>query len=378
MNATARKFRFSAAVLFCTLAIAMLATLTACGGENEELPDNAMGKLLPIIEYSGLQYSPTPTTTTTPAYPAQQSFDFVGDNFTTNLHGFHLYVAAGSVTPTGLRLAMVNEGAYHIGHGTRFRIEEYIGGEWAQVPFLGGQFWTLPLLIKPPQSTTEENISWEHMHGELPSGIYRVVRNFSIFSWMDNRSEHAGESADVYAVFVVSDSPQATATRKVWMAQQSALAANALARFEGLDLEITEHSPRGLTFTLANNNPTYTYIINSIFVGWEDPFPYGGTSAGVEYIIFERYGLPNPAWDSSRNLRIAPGESITHEVYWYEEIGLLGESSWRQNPPNPYIFDLVMDIRLDVSAAYVEEHFRHRIPDVPTTHYRIRTLFDIY
>ena len=130
------------------------------------------------------------------------------DNFVaprSHWQGLRMYVAADSITSTGLRLSMVNESEIIFGHGTVFHIQHYSAGVWRQVPFINEAFWTWPILKVNSNSTVDENISWEHMHGQLPPGKYRVVRSFmernqSGTSWAQawNRGE-----ARLHAIFIV-------------------------------------------------------------------------------------------------------------------------------------------------------------------------------
>ncbi|MCL2674498.1 MAG: hypothetical protein FWE92_04120, partial [Defluviitaleaceae bacterium] len=265
--------------------------------------------------------------------------------------GLHMYVNPGSVTPTGLRLSMINSSEkLNFGHGVMFRIEQYSDAGWSEVPVTGNIAWILPLLHVAPSTTVDEDISWEHMYGELPPGQYRVVRSFieeelfnPIPAWQRDIPE-----AYIYAVFTVDEDWQAAHGR--WQSEQDELAAIAYARFEGLDLEILEYSPRGLSFTLTNNNSEYSYIIVGAFVGWEDIFPDGGFAGSVEYFIYSR-GFHGDSWPFGSGKRLQPGEYLSLAVDWYDEIGYLAPSMERYSP-NPYTFELIVDVMLDVDEEY--------------------------
>jgi len=302
--------------------------------------------------------------------------NLTSNNPHTDWQGLHLYVAPGSVTPTGLRLSMINDSELNFGHGIEFRIEQYSGGRWRQVPFINDFAWALPLFHISPHTAVDENISWVHMHGELPPGQYRIVRNFieNDFTNPTPMWERDIAEADLYAIFMVEQDWQSK--HELWQIEQYELAAVALARFEGLDLHLLEYSPRGLRFTLTNNNPNYRYHINSVFVGWEDTFPGGGFAGAMEYPIFSEWLPDNASWPFDNDKRLAPGESLSLEVDWYDEIGLLAPSVVRESL-NPYLFDLTVDVTLDASEEYIAEHFRHIIPEVPTVSYRIRASFDL-
>ena len=268
--------------------------------------------------------------------------------------GLRMYVEAGGVTPTGLRLSIINDSeALTFGHGVPFRIDQYQNGVWSPVPIDGDIAWIQPLLIVEPGFIRDEDISWQHMHGQLPPGQYRIVRNF-----IDLEHE-----AYLYALFTVEEDWQTA--HSAWQTQQAAIAAAAYARFDGLDLEILQYSPRGLSFTLTNNNPYYSYIIYSVFMGWEDRFPDGGHSAAVEYFIFSRW--QSSYWPSGREARLSPGESLSLDVDWYRAIGNLA----------PRIFDLVVDVALDVDEDYKQEHFSRALPGLPGAGHRIRAHFEV-
>lgn len=94
-------------------------------------------------------------------------------------NGLHMQVTPGSVTPTGLRLTMVNDNAeMNFGYGSMFRIEHQVAGIWREVPRINDVFWTLVLYNLNPNSAFDDVISWEHIYGELQPGRYRIVRNF--------------------------------------------------------------------------------------------------------------------------------------------------------------------------------------------------------
>jgi len=288
-----------------------------------------------------------------------------------------MYVEAGSVTPVGLRLSMINDNTeLTFGHGVMFSIEQYLGGSWEQVPFIGDYGWILPLLNVAPKTTVDENIFWEHMHGELPSGLYRIVRNFIEFDLFDPAPMWQRDIPEIYlyATFVVTEDWQTA--HDLWQQEQDSLALVAFSRFEELDLEILEYSPRGLTFTLTNNNPYYSYIIDSVFVGWEDNVLDVGSAGSVEYSIFPNWRNDSNSWPFGEYKSLGQGESFSLEIDWYDQIGYLTPSMDRLNP-NPYIFEIVVDVTLNVSEEYAIENFYHILPNIPSTSHRIRAFFDI-
>ena len=285
--------------------------------------------------------------------------------------GLSMYVPEGSVTPTGMRLSLINSSATEFGYGAEFRIEQYSQAGWEQMPFTGDFGWVSLLFIVAPNTTEDENISWEYMLGELQPGQYRIVRNFIKVDFSDPTPmwEQDIPDAYLYAAFTVTRNWQAAHSR--WQSEQDDVAAVALARFEGLDLEILEYSSRGLSFTLTNNNPTYGYIIDSVFVGWED-----AGAGSVEYSIFPGWTHGSDSWPFGEDMRLGPGEHLSLEVDWYNQMGRLSPAMLRE-PDRFYVFELFVDVTLDVDAQYIRENFRHTIPGLPNAQHRIKASFDI-
>ncbi|MDR2166921.1 MAG: hypothetical protein LBE35_03595 [Clostridiales bacterium] len=270
------------------------------------------------------------------------------------LTGLYIYVEAESVTPTGLRLSMVNNSPQEATHGAMFRIEQYLDGIWQSPPFINPDGWILALFSIWPGFAMEEEINWEWMHGELPPGQYRILREFNFDTYF-------------YAPFTIAQDWQAA--HAAWQAEQAALVAAAYARFDGLDLEILEHSSRGLSFTITNNNPDYTYIFDLIFVGWTDEFG-GGHSSGMEYSFYRRpasFIWPNPNFAGPQDKVIRPTESLSFAMDWYYQRGEL----------SPRLFDLVIRVVLNVDQEYFSENFSRRIPGVPGIGHEITAQFEI-
>jgi len=337
-----------------------------------------------MVQIHNLSDCESGTTTVTPVLEVPNSScensnadnNYDSEEPRTYWQGLHMYVAADSVTPVGLRLSMINESELNFGHGVMFSIEQYSEGEWEQVPFINDIAWIQPLLIVAPKTTVDENISWEHMHGVLQPGQYRIVRNFIEEDWDDPTPpwERDIPTAYLYTTFSVEQDWEDAHSR--WQNEQDALTAIAYARFDGLDLEILEYSPRGLSFTLTNNNPDYSYIINSVFVGWEDNIPGVGGAGALEYFIFPGWSSDDSSWPFGDDKRLQPEEYFFLEVDWYNEIGNLAPSMARLSP-NPYVFDVVIDVTLDVNEEYIKENFRRIIPGLPNADHRVKAYFDI-
>ena len=291
-------------------------------------------------------------------------------------YGLHMYVSSGSVTPSGLRLTMVNNSEdITFGYGVMFSIERYANGIWEAVPTIDDVAWIAILLSVTHGKTIDEDISWEFMHGELEEGEYRIVRNFMVGLWNYETPEDERKEIYLYSVFTIGSDWEDDYS--VWQNQQKELSAAAFARYEGLDLEILEYSSVGLTFSLTNNNPNYSYIINSVFVGWSDFIEGQGGASALEYSIF--HDSPNeefPMWPFERQKTMNYGDNIILEVNWYYEIGHLTPSMQRLNP-NPYIFDLTVAVTLDVDKEYINNNFNHTIPGLPNQTHIISANFDL-
>ncbi|MCL2224615.1 MAG: hypothetical protein FWB96_06585 [Defluviitaleaceae bacterium] len=348
---------------------AVLVIFVACGSGAADVSD-----VQPDVYYSPIEQELSAQYEVAESEPCEP-VDFPVESW----RGLNMYAAAGGVTPTGLRLSMANESdTRHFGHGAPFTIEQYLGGDWERVPFISENVaWFSLLFIIFPDAVADEDITWAHMHGELEPGQYRVVRRFTEENW-GGRGQIMGDNpaAYLYAAFTVEENWQDA--YGAWQREQDELAAVAFGRFAGLDLEIAEHSARGLSFSLTNNNADYGYIINSVFVGWEMEFPDGGNAGGVEYSIFSEWVIGgNLAWPFGNDKRLQPGEYFSLDVNWYTEIGELHSGMMPLDSPHPYIFDLVLDVTLDVDEDYIAENFRRRMPNVPAASHRLRAEFDI-
>ena len=296
-------------------------------------------------------------------------------------YGLHMYVDAGSVTTVGLRLSIINNSERLIfEYGLSFSIEEYAGGRWLEVPF--NLAWHMLGFHIDPGYIVEENVGWEiewdSTRRQLQPGQYRIIRNFG--KHPRTTEWHVGApQAYLYAPFTVEGDWEVA--HSIWLAEQDVLAAEAYSRFDGLDLEISDYSPRGLSFTLTNNNPYYGYIIGGVFVGWEDRFPCGGFDAGVVYSIFTRGGgWPNPSWPFEEDTCLQPGESLSLDVDWHYARGYLSPREAFPNspaPPFPNTFDLVVHVSLDVDEEYKRKHFRRVIPRLPGVSHRITAIFEV-
>jgi len=80
--------------------------------------------------------APPPSLTDDEATASALSTDTTGDNSEdqpySHWQGLRMYVPDGSVTPTGLRLSMINSSSQQdFGHGVMFSLQQYASGQWA-------------------------------------------------------------------------------------------------------------------------------------------------------------------------------------------------------------------------------------------------------
>jgi len=95
-----------------------------------------------------------------------------------------------------------------------------------------------------PNFIYESDFRWEYSHGQLSPGQHRIVINFTIPGYSNPSwwQRDTPGRAYLYAAFIIEESRQSA--RDLWLAEQEALIARAFARFDGLDLMISEHSPK--------------------------------------------------------------------------------------------------------------------------------------
>ena len=344
---------------FLLIAILFLAVLfAACAGTYAQ--DYSLGAEAEYEEYE--EYEPVQEIWYTPGAAAQRT-SREAEPVTSYWPDFQLYIDARSITPYGLRLQMINNSnELYFGHGSEFRLEKYTENGWEQPPFIIDNWgWIGMLFITQPNSIREDDIEWAWLHGEMPPGEYRIVRNFM---QMQDPSSFGGNSANLYVTFTIEENWQEDYA--LWQAEQDQLAAVAYGRFDGLDLQILEYSAKGLSFVLTNNSTYYNYIIRGIWVGWNDVVDGLGGAGATEYNIM----------DFNTDILLFYGESISMETDWYEAIGEL-QSSMPRLIDNPYIFELAVSVYLNVDDDYIAQNFYRITPGLPTRWHVIGQSFDI-
>ena len=125
-------------------------------------------------------YAVTEDTTTTKETPASDA----------GFPDWGLTLSVENVTSTGLTLVVTQEGGNPTGElntGEPYRLITLVDGTWKTVEELplpegvDGRAWNSIAYFLPKGETREFDINWEWMFGELPSGTYRLIKEFMDF-----------------------------------------------------------------------------------------------------------------------------------------------------------------------------------------------------
>lgn len=116
-----------------------------------------------------------------------------------------IILAAENVTPTGLTLKYTQSGGTATGDlqtGSWYRIERLTQDKkWEEIEYLPHEYdicWTLEAINIPQNDSTEWNINWEGLYGELFPGTYRIAKEV-----MDFRKTGDYEKQIYYAEFEI-------------------------------------------------------------------------------------------------------------------------------------------------------------------------------
>ena len=113
-----------------------------------------------------------------------------------------------NLTQTGATIVCTQSGGEQISElntGSYFIVEQLTESGWVEVPQqkLDGELaWTAEAWIVCLNGTTEWTVNWEWLYGELPSGHYRVGKEFMNFRGPGNY-----DKAMVYAEFSFGEMP---------------------------------------------------------------------------------------------------------------------------------------------------------------------------
>lgn len=108
------------------------------------------------------------------------------------------------VTSSGLTLVCRQSGeedVYELNTGSFYGIQKLQEGQWADVEYLPQEYeiaWTSEAWIIQKEGTTEWNINWSWLYGQLPAGEYRMVKPITNF-----RGPGDYETEPFYGYFVI-------------------------------------------------------------------------------------------------------------------------------------------------------------------------------
>ena len=97
---------------------------------------------------------------------------------------------------------------------------------------------------------------------------------------------------------------------------------------------------------------------------------------GVIQSIFPSWNSDTNRWLSREQERLEKGSYLYLEIDWSDERRGLGPII-HDMVDNPYLFELVIRVILDVDETYLETYFAIQRPDIPSTSYEMRVAFDL-
>lgn len=106
-----------------------------------------------------------------------------------------LYLSVKNVTPSGLTLVVTQTGGNPTGElqtGEPYRLISLVDGTWKVVEELplpegvDGRGWNSMAYLIQKGETKEFDINWEWIFGELPTGTYRLIKEFMDFKETGN------------------------------------------------------------------------------------------------------------------------------------------------------------------------------------------------
>ncbi len=135
-----------------------------------------------------------------------------------------------NVTPIGLTLTVTQEGGAPTGElsfGPEFAVGKLIDGTWEAmaIPLEGGVSWNDIAYMLPLGGSVEQNINWEHIHGELETGTYRIRKRI-----MDLRGPGDYDEELYYAEFTIEEAKYEKVSS---LKKMDSADVNALVKFDG-------------------------------------------------------------------------------------------------------------------------------------------------
>ena len=111
---------------------------------------------------------------------------------------------AKNVTPKGLTILCHQAGGENVAElttGSFYALQKLEGTKWVDVEYLPQEYevaWTSEAWIIRKDSTTQWDVDWAWLYGELPAGKYRIGKHISNF-----RGPGDSDSETVYADFII-------------------------------------------------------------------------------------------------------------------------------------------------------------------------------
>lgn len=115
-----------------------------------------------------------------------------------------LELSAKDVTPRGLTLVYTQSDGNITGElqtGSQYLIEEEIDGQWEKVQTIIDEeyvAWTMEAYHIEKNQSTQMNVDWSYLYGELSEGSYRIKKEITDFRGTNNYDNY-----DYYAYFEI-------------------------------------------------------------------------------------------------------------------------------------------------------------------------------
>lgn len=175
--------------LAIVLALALLLALTGCNGASTQEPGST-----DIGSVDVLEHETAISESSLPASGQEGEADW----------GITLSVE--NATPTGLTLVISQSGGAPTGElqfGSQFWLEVWEDDSWQAVPEVPSDVdraWTAEAYLIPMEGSTEQELGWDYLYGELSPGTYRICKEV-----MDFRETGDWDTEVYWAVFALID-----------------------------------------------------------------------------------------------------------------------------------------------------------------------------
>ena len=114
-----------------------------------------------------------------------------------NLPNWGITLTVEDITSTGLTLVVTQSGGEPDGElqtGSPYHLDKLVGDKWEAVeeaPLPEGvdaRGWNAMAYIVPMGTSTDYEINWEWLYGELSAGTYRLVKSFDLCEYGEYES----------------------------------------------------------------------------------------------------------------------------------------------------------------------------------------------